>query len=300
MAVKFLRAALVAPALATAALAAPAVLAPAPVMAQDKAADNPVVAKVGKDEIRRSDLMAMKEAMAQQMPQLAMLPLEAVYRPLIERAVDSKLLAQAAAKQDLAKSEEVKKRLEEARSTVLQQVYLEQLVDAQVTDDKIQAAYDQFVKENPAEPEVHARHILLKTEEDAKAVIEELNKGADFAKVAAEKSTGPSGPKGGDLGFFKKGDMVPEFADAAFAMKPGEVSKEPVQTQFGWHVIKVEETRQGEAPKLEEVRDQLRQQVAGQVIEQKMAELRKGAEVKLFGLDGKELPAENTGDKAAQ
>lgn len=303
MAVKFLRAALIAPVVATAALAVPAVIAPAPVLAQDKAAENPVVARVGKEEIRRNDLLAMKEAMAQQMPQMAMLPLEAVYRPLLERAVDTKLLAQAAAKDDVAKSDEVKKRLEEARERIMQQVYLEQLVEKQVTDDKIKAAYDQFLKENPPEAEVHARHILLKTEDEAKEVIAQLEKGGDFVELAKEKSTGPSGPKGGDLGYFKKSDMVPEFAAAAFAMEPGQVSESPVQTQFGWHVIKVEDRRQSEAPALDEVREQLRQQVAGQVIEQKMADLRAKSEVTLFGPDGKELPAEpaeKAGDKAAQ
>ncbi|GAA0572487.1 foldase protein PrsA [Caenispirillum bisanense] len=299
MAVKFLRAALSASVLATAALAVPTLVA-APVLAQDKAAENPVVAKVGKDEIRRSDLIAMKEAMAQQMPQLAMLPLEAVYRPLLERAVDSKLLARAAADQGLAKSDEVKQRLKEAEERIMQQVYLEQLVETQVTDAQVKAAYDAFLKDNPPEPEVHARHILVKSEEEAKDVIAQLKKGKDFAELATEKSDGPSGSKGGDLGYFTQGDMVPEFAAAAFAMKPGDISESPVQTQFGWHVIKVEDRRQSQPPALEEVRDQLHQQVAGQVIEQKMTELRTKADVKLFGLDGKDLPAENTGDKPAQ
>lgn len=299
MAVKFLRAALSASVLATAALTGPALVA-TPVLAQDKAAENPVVAKVGKDEIRRSDLIAMKEAMAQQMPQLGMLPLEAVYRPLLERAVDSKLLARAAADEGLAKSDAVKQRLKEAEQQIMQQVYLETLVETQVTDAQIQAAYDAFLKDNPAEAEVHARHILVKSEDEAKDVIAQLKKGKDFAELAAEKSDGPSGPKGGDLGYFKQGDMVPEFAAAAFAMKAGDISEAPVQTQFGWHVIKVEDRRQSQPPALEEVRDQLHQQVAGQVIEQKMADLRGKADVKLFGLDGKDLPAENAGDKAAQ
>lgn len=299
MAVKFLRAALSASILATAALAVPTLTA-APVLAQDKAAENPVVAQVGKDEIRRSDLIAMKEAMAQQMPQLAMLPLEAVYRPLLERAVDSKLLARAAADQGLAKSDEVKQRLKEAEERIMQQVYLEQLVDTQVTDAQVKAAYDAFLKDNPPEPEVHARHILVKSEEEAKDVIAQLKKGKDFAELATEKSDGPSGSKGGDLGYFTQGDMVPEFAAAAFAMKPGDISESPVQTQFGWHVIKVEDRRQSQPPALDEVRDQLQQQIAGQIIEQKMTELRTKADVKLFGLDGKDLPAENSGDKPAQ
>lgn len=187
----------------------------------------------------------------------------------------------------LADSEEVKQRLEEARSRIIQQVYLEQLIDEELTDERVQEAYEEFKEQTPAEPEVNARHILVETEEKAQEIIDKLEGGADFAELAKEESTGPSGPKGGELGWFKKGDMVEPFAEAAFAMEPGTVSKTPVQTQFGWHVIKVEDRRTAEPPPLEQVEGQLRQQLAQQVVAEKVQSLRDGVEVEIYGPNGK-------------
>jgi peptidyl-prolyl cis-trans isomerase C len=125
----------------------------------------------------------------------------------------------------------------------------------------IKARYDKEVAATPPEEEISARHILVETEEEAKALITELDAGKDFAELAKEKSTGPSAGQGGDLGFFTKGRMVPEFEAAAFEITPGEYGKEPVKTQFGWHVIKVEERRETAPPAFEEVADQVRQLV---------------------------------------
>jgi peptidyl-prolyl cis-trans isomerase C len=130
-----------------------------------------------------------------------------------------------------------------------------------VSDADIKARYEQEIAAVPPEEEISARHILLETEEAAKAVIAELDAGKDFAELAKEKSTGPSAAQGGDLGFFTKGRMVPEFEAAAFEITPGEYGKEPVKTQFGWHVIKVEERRETAPPAFEEVADQVRQLV---------------------------------------
>ena len=130
-----------------------------------------------------------------------------------------------------------------------------------VTDADIKARYEKEVAATPTEEEVSARHILVKTEEEAKAIIAELDTGKDFSELAKEKSTGPSAAQGGDLGFFTKGRMVPEFEAVAFALKPGEYAKEPVKTQFGWHVIKLEDRRQAAPPAFEEVADQVRQVV---------------------------------------
>ncbi|NJO38685.1 MAG: hypothetical protein HC871_15110, partial [Rhizobiales bacterium] len=121
--------------------------------------------------------------------------------------------------------------------------------------------------------EVRARHILLASEDDAKAVIAELEGGADFSELAKEKSTGPSGPQGGDLGYFKKGQMVPEFGDAAFAMDVGSTSAAPVKTQFGFHVIKVEDKRKVE-PSFEETEPQIRQEVARAIVTALVEDLR--------------------------
>ncbi|MEE8272566.1 MAG: peptidylprolyl isomerase, partial [Alphaproteobacteria bacterium] len=136
-----------------------------------------------------------------------------------------------------------------------------------------------------------ARHILVGTEDEAKDLIDQLNEGAVFADLAAEFSVGPSGPRGGDLGFFNQGQMVEPFAVAAFALQPGEVYATPVETQFGWHVIKVEERRMTEQPSLEDLRSQLESGLADDVIQGIFAELRDGAEIVVYGPDGE--PMEN-------
>src|SRR5690606_13747347 len=134
----------------------------------------------------------------------------------------------------------------------------EDKIDAALSDEEMQKAYQQHLAESPAGEEVKARHILLDSEEDAKAVIEELNKGGDFQQLARDRSTGPSAPQGGDLGWFSKDQMVEPFSDAAFQMRPGDYSKAPVKTQFGWHVILVEDRREKPAPSFEEVEAELR------------------------------------------
>ena len=139
------------------------------------------------------------------------------------------------------------------------------ILETAVTDAAIQAAYDEQYAQAEAETEYQAAHILVETEEEAQAIVEELEGGAEFAAVAREKSTGPSGPNGGSLGWFGQGMMVPPFEAAVMEMEVGDISA-PVQTQFGWHVIQLNETRIKEAPTLEEVRDELRAKVEQDVV----------------------------------
>ncbi|KJS43009.1 MAG: hypothetical protein VR70_03155 [Rhodospirillaceae bacterium BRH_c57] len=247
---------------------------------------DPVVAVVNGEKIKRSDLEAMKARVGQQVPQLAMMPLEAVYEGLLDRAIDQKLLTSAGKKAGLEKDPEVIKQLEQVRQELVQRAFLQRAVEKTLTDAKLKEAYDRMVKDTPPEEEVKARHILLEDEDAAKAVIAEVKKGADFAKLAEEKSTGPSGPQGGDLGWFTKGTMVPEFAEAAFAMKPGEVTETPIKTQFGWHVIKVEDRRTAEPPTFEDAKEDLRAQLAEDAVTEVLAGLRKDAKVETFALDG--------------
>jgi peptidyl-prolyl cis-trans isomerase C len=138
---------------------------------------------------------------------------------------------------------------------------------------------------------VHARHILVPTEAEAKSVIAELEKGADFAALAKKYSKDPGAESGGDLGYFGHDDMVKEFADAAFALSPGQYTKTPVKTEFGWHVIKVEDRRAGKPPSFEEAREQLSREIAHGIIDGKLHDLRNAAKIEEFGLDGKPLPA---------
>jgi peptidyl-prolyl cis-trans isomerase C len=170
---------------------------------------------------------------------------------------------------------------------VIAQSYVEKLVEKSATDAVLKARYDKFVKEAPPREEVHARHILLANEADAKAVIEELKKGGDFAKLAQEKSTDPAGKtSGGDLGYFTKEEMVPEFADTAFKLKPGEITQAPVHTQFGWHVIKLEDRRAAKPPTFDQLKPQLVRDVGREVFEKKLNELKTAAKIEVFNADG--------------
>lgn len=258
-----------------------------PAQAAAAADKDPVVAVVEGEEIRRSDLEMMKERMGRQIPQLATMPLEAVYGGLLERAIDQKLLAKAGREAGLADDPEVRQQLKEVENELIQRAYLSRAVEKRITEDDLKTLYQQFLKENPSEDEIKARHILLETEQEAKDVIARLDKGADFAELAKEKSTGPSGPRGGDLGWFTQGTMVPEFSEAAFGLKKGEITKTPVKTQFGWHVIKVEDRRKSAPPSFEEAKEDLRAQAAQKAVTDVLADLRKDAEVETFDLDGK-------------
>jgi peptidyl-prolyl cis-trans isomerase C len=280
----------------------------APAMAEE--ADDPVVAVVDGIEVYRSELLAE----ARELPeQLRGVPLQMIYEPLLGQLVDGRLLAREAERQGLADGAEVQRALERARARVLREAMVRRTVEDGVTDEMVRTRYDEL-SDDPdlTREEVRARHILLDTEEEALAVIDELEAGADFAELAALRSTGPSGPEGGDLGFFRREQMVAPFAEAAFAMEPGSVSLSPVETQFGWHVIKVEERREA-PPAFEELEPQLRQEIARQVYQALIDELREGADIALFDLQGEpleqapleeapleETPLEETEEPAAQ
>ena len=160
----------------------------------------------------------------------------------------------------------------------------ETLADA-VTEEAVRAAYEERVAGVEPSTEYHASHILVESEEAAREAIAEIEGGADFADVARARSTGPSGPSGGDLGFFGEGMMVPPFEEAVKQLEPGEIS-EPVETQFGWHVIRLEETREAAAPAFETLAPEIATQLQGQAAESYLAELTEGADVTREPLEG--------------
>ncbi len=184
----------------------------------DAGKTDPVVAKVNAIEIRRSDVLLALKGLP---PQIQQAPAAQIYPLLLERMIDSKLVASAARTQKLQDDPAVKRQVAEYEDRVIQQAYLDKAVKAKVSDDVLKKKYDAFIKENPPQEEVRARHILVKTEKEANDALAEIKKGADFATVAKSKSTDGSARDGGDLGYFSRGDMVAEFSDAAFAMKPG-------------------------------------------------------------------------------
>jgi peptidyl-prolyl cis-trans isomerase C len=257
-----------------------AMLAAAPVLAQTS---DPVLARVNGTELKRSDVEAMQKQLP---PQMQQLPLETIYPMLIDQMVSQKLITEAARKAKLDQDPALKGRVARYEERLVQEAWLTKEVEKAASEDQLKQRYDQFVKDNPGREEVSARHILVEKESDARAAIKDLEKGADFATLAKQRSKDPAAATGGDLGFFSRDEMVPEFADAAFALKKGEYTKEPVKTQFGWHVIKVEDRRTGTPPSFEEAREQLADDVAREIINQKVAELKSSAQVETFNLDG--------------
>ena len=249
---------------------------------------NTVVARVDGTELHLSDLEAAQQNLP---PQAQKLPLEQIYPMLLDRLVDGALITEAGRKEHLEQDPELQVRLKRYEDRLIQEAYLNQAIKAAETEDQLKARYQTFAKDTAGREEVHAQHILVKTEDEAKSVIAELDKGADFGELAKKYSTDPSASSGGDLGYFGHDDMVKAFTDAAFALSPGRYSKTPVKTEFGWHVIKVEDRRAGKPPSFEEAREQLSRDLAHEIIDAKLQELRSAAKIEEFGLDGKPLPA---------
>ena len=249
---------------------------------------NLVVARVDGSELHFSDVETAHQNLP---PQAKNLPLEQIYPMLLERMVDGMLVTEAGRKEHLDEDPELQRRLKLYEDRLVQEAYLSRAIKNAETDDRLKARYETFVKDKTDQDEVHARHILVKNEEEAKSIISELDKGADFAALAKKYSTDPGASSGGDLGYFSRGSMVKEFADAAFALPAGQYTKAPVKTEFGWHVIEVEDHRAGKPPSFEEARQEVSQLVAHDAVDAKLKELRGAAKIETFGLDGKPLPA---------
>jgi peptidyl-prolyl cis-trans isomerase C len=220
---------------------------------------------------------------------------------LVERLIDMRLVAGEARANGLADDPDVRRELAQIENQIISQVFLTRRIDAMVTEDVVQARYDEHIAALTPEEEVSARHILLETEEDALAVIVSLQDGADFVELAAEKSIGPSADRGGDIGYFSRDrdNVVPEFADAAFALEPGQISETPVQSEFGWHVIKVDDRRSIASPTLEEMREELVTEISQQLIAELIDGLRDAATIERFNMDGSPM-AEEENQPAAE
>jgi peptidyl-prolyl cis-trans isomerase C len=250
---------------------------------QEAAGDDPVVATIDGAPVHRAEVEAAARSLPDQMRQM---PMEMLYGMLLDRVIDFRLLADEAERQNVDEDPAAEAALAQARAAVLREFLVQQTIEEGLTEEKLRALYDEKkAAEGFAREEVHARHILVQTEDEAKAVIEELEGGAEFAEVAKERSVGPSAPSGGDLGFISRDQVVPEFADAAFALQAGETSTAPVQTQFGWHVIDIVERRNVE-PSYEETAPQLRQELAREIVTALVEDLREGAEIERFNMDG--------------
>jgi peptidyl-prolyl cis-trans isomerase C len=263
--------------IALAALGVAAMLLAAPAVRAQGDPD-PLVARVNGVEIRQSDLAIAEEDIGGNMP--AMAP-DAKRSYLLTYLSDLVLIAQAAEQKKLADREDFKRRLAFDRNKLLMESFLSSEGKAALSDAALHKVYDDAAKQMANEQEVHARHILVATEDEAKAVLAELKSGKDFAALAKEKSKDPGAAQGGDLGYFGKDQMVPEFAEVAFKLDKGQLS-EPVKTQFGWHIIRVEDKRKKQIPPFDQVRAQLEKYVAHKAQAERVAQLRSAAKIERF------------------
>jgi peptidyl-prolyl cis-trans isomerase C len=236
---------------------------------------NPVLAKVNGSEIRQSDMAMAEEELG---PSLDKMDPATKKENLLAFLIDMKIVAKAAEDKKVEDTDDFKKRLAFARNRLLMDSLLASEGKAATTDEAMKKVYDEASKQITGEQEVHARHILVPTEEEAQEIEAELKKGADFAELAKKKSKDPGASDGGDLGFFTKDQMVPEFSAVAFSLQPGQIS-DPVKTQFGWHIIKVEEKRNRKAPDFDQVKGQIETYVARKAQSDYVAKLREGAKI---------------------
>ena len=264
--------------LTSAALSVTVLTASLPALSQERIA----VATLDGEAIHLDEIIAVAETLPAEYQQQG---IAALYPQLVDEVVNARLAAVAGRASGIDKDEDIAAAIKAAADRVIAESYITRRVNEQLTDEAIQTAYDAYVDDTASREQVTASHILVETEDEAKAVIAQLNDGADFAALAKEKSTGPSGPNGGELGSFGRGQMVPAFETAAFSMPAGSYSETPVQTQFGWHVIKVDDKGIEDAPSLEDMRDQLVANLSRQSFSRIVEELRVGSSLEVRPLE---------------
>ena len=247
------------------------------------AQEDKVVASVNGVAIKTSDVeMAAEDLLAQ----LQSVPPKQRFQFLIEYLVERQLLAQAADKAKIASTDEYKRRLEYYSTKALRDSYFKTKIEPTISDEEAKKRYEEEIAKINPEEEVRARHILVKTEKEAKDVAAELKEGGNFEEIAKAKSIGPSAPRGGDLGYFTKDKMVPEFSEVAFKLKKDQISA-PVKTNFGWHIIKVEDRRMQQLQEFDAIKSRIRNVLLRQKVTEIADTLRKNAKIEYFDADAK-------------
>ncbi|MDH3704115.1 MAG: peptidylprolyl isomerase [Alphaproteobacteria bacterium] len=265
-------------------------IAAAPAMAQKPAAKAAkksakiVVARVEGKPIYRYEVVRAFQSLP---PNFRKRGLPAVYEEVLETLIKRKMMTIYGRREKYHKNAEVRRRLKVAEDQIIREVYLDKLIRKYLTEDRIRAHYDEFVRRNPPADVVRARHVLLSSEDKAKSITKQALGGKDFAELAKANSEGPSAPRGGDLGYFAKGEMVKPFSDAAFKLKKGAITKKPVKTKFGWHIIKVEDRRKRKVPPYKKIKSRMRQEVWAKLGENFLQQYRSQAKVERFAFDGK-------------
>ncbi len=245
---------------------------------EDIAKEDPLLARVNGEEIRWADIVES----ARGLPEPYRSQVEVIFPALLERLIDVRLIAWAGRRAGLAEDEAVRRQVAEFEDRLISETFIQREVAEQITIAMVRAGYDAYVAGLAARAEVRARHILLDNEADATAVIATLDAGADFAELAQERSLGPSAERGGDLDYFTRDNMTPEFAEAAFELEVGEYSRSPVKTVFGWHVIKVEDRRAEEQAGFFQMRAELREKITRELMDELLRDLRERAEIELY------------------
>lgn len=243
-------------------------------LAQDLTADS-VIASVNGTDITLGHVIVLRQQLPEEYRNL---PDNVLFEGILSQIIEQTLLADAAVAGGAEISREVRIALENEERALMAANQIESIVATDITDDQVQALYDEIFGNQEPEPEFNASHILVETEEEALELLVALEGGADFAELAAEKSTGPSGPNGGSLGWFGLGEMVQEFEDAVLLLEVGAVSP-VVQTQFGFHVLILNEKRNKPAPEIQVVRPQLMDQLRQQAVEDAIATMTEGADI---------------------
>jgi len=215
-------------------------------------------------------------------PQYKKIPYQQIRDKLIQRIIEQTLIAEAAIKSKLHEDKVIRKQIAIAERSVLNEAYLSNIVKRELSDAKVRGAYQKSIALQPKQTEVRARHILVKSKSEAARIISLLRNGADFVKLAREKSIGPSGKNGGDLGFFGKGQMVPPFSKAAFALEKGQFTTEPVKTQFGFHIIKVVDRRTAGRENYDQALSKIRNKLLDKIFDKSISALRAKAKIELI------------------
>jgi peptidyl-prolyl cis-trans isomerase C len=248
---------------------------------KNKAGNAIVLATVNGEEITQADIDLFYQELPDQMKQI---PIEQVQNQILDRLIDQQLILEQAKKAGLDKRPDIERKLAYEKTKILNESYLEIVLEKEVTPERIREVYNRAIALEEKREEIKARHILVKTEAEALDIINALKRGGDFISLAKERSTGPSGKNGGNLGFFTADQMVPPFSKAAYALRKGETSDKPVQTQFGWHVIKVEDRRLAGARPFQELEPQIREQLVTKAYEKIIQQFRKTAKIEKMNL----------------
>ena len=257
-----------------------------PSRAPDAAAADPVIGSVDGRLIHLSDLARASKTLPDNMRQL---PFDTLMPVLLDRMIDHEALTMMARRAGLEKRADIQRDMRVAADQVLESAWLAQIAPPKVTEAAISARYNRQYANRPATEEIRARHVLVGTEAEAMTVLDELKKGTEFATIARVVSKDPDGKNGGDLGFFRRDQVWPGFADVAFELQPGQIGPKPIHNEFGWHVVRVEERRLVAPPALSEIHEQLRQELTAEAVQDAIADARGQMIIRRFNLDGSEL-----------